>query len=298
MVLVGRKPRIHLDGGFYHVILRGNSKQPIFFDDGDRRKWESLLADGILRYDHRIHAYCWMSNHIHMAVQASTCPLGAFVAFVAAGYARCVNRRLGRTGHLFERRYRALLVQADSYLLELVRYIHRNPVRAGITNSPSHYRWSSHKAYATGVGPDWLTRETVWKLFAADLDAARQHYRAFMQEPPSEEVTQVLRSGQDASRSIIGDDDWLQEIAQPKRTPLKTPTLAEIVSRNCKQFSVTEAELRSRSREHRLAVVRAKIASEATDACAASISEVARMFGRSQPAMSRSISRWRARKRL
>jgi putative transposase len=95
------------------------------------------VDDGLRRYGHRLHAYCWMTNHVHLAIQAGVDSLSRFMNFTASGYARATNRKLGRCGHLFERRYRAILVQEDSYLKELVRYIHCNPVRAGIVDEPS-----------------------------------------------------------------------------------------------------------------------------------------------------------------
>ena len=129
-----RKPRLHVPGGLYHVILRGNDRQNIFFDTEDRRRWESLIEEGLRRYKHRIHAYCWMTNHVHMAIQCHDVPLSGFMSLVASRYARSTNKKVNRTGHLFERRHRAILVQADSYLKELVRYIHFNPVRSGLVD--------------------------------------------------------------------------------------------------------------------------------------------------------------------
>ena len=125
-----RRPRLHLHGGFYHVILRGNGRQAVFFDAEDHEQWQLILYQGLTRYRHRLHAYCWMTNHVHMAIQAGAEPLDGFMGFVASRYARILNRKTGRPGHLFERRYRAILVQQDTYLKELLRYIHLNPVRA------------------------------------------------------------------------------------------------------------------------------------------------------------------------
>ena len=106
-----RKPRIHLPGGFYHIILRGNARQDIYFDSADRIAWQALLEKGLDRYEHRVHAYCWMTNHVHMALQAGAEPLARFMTYLASNYARRINCRKRRSGHLFERRYRAILVQ-------------------------------------------------------------------------------------------------------------------------------------------------------------------------------------------
>ena len=172
-----RKPRVHVPGGVYHVILRGNGRQPIFFTDLDRRRWMRLLAQGIERYHCRVHAYCWMTNHIHMAVQVSDLPLGRFIGWVASQYAKCINRRLRRSGHLFERRYRSKLVAGDEYLLQLVRYIHLNPVVAGIVDSPHRYPWSSHRAYIGYRRDSWLTTDIVLSLFSTKKRQAMDGYR-------------------------------------------------------------------------------------------------------------------------
>jgi REP element-mobilizing transposase RayT len=144
-------------GGLYHVILRGNGRQTIFFDADDRQRWESLIEEGVSRYAHRIHAYCWMTNHVHLAIQCHDIPLAKLMGFVASQYARSTNKKINRSGHLFERRHRAILVQADSYLKELIRYIHQNPLRAGMVDDLTDYQWSSHLAYLQGKQPNWLT---------------------------------------------------------------------------------------------------------------------------------------------
>ncbi len=118
---MARPTRLHVEGGVYHVILRGNDRQAIFFTPADRRHWIALLRRGLDRYGGRVHAYCWMANHIHMALQVADLPLHRLMHWLAMSYSRHTNQRLGRTGHLFERRYRAKLVDTDRYLLELVR---------------------------------------------------------------------------------------------------------------------------------------------------------------------------------
>jgi len=102
---MARKPRIRVYGGFYHVILRGDGRQNIFFAATDRNKWQDILQKGLSRYGRRIHAYCWMTNHIHMAVQVGSQPLANCMGYIASSYARFINRVNCRPGHLFKRRY-------------------------------------------------------------------------------------------------------------------------------------------------------------------------------------------------
>ena len=127
-----RKPRLHIPAAFYHVTLRGNHRQDIFFTADDRILLNAIVAEVIAGYGARLHAYCWMTNHTHMLIQVGDVPLGRIMLRIASRYARQIQARFRTTGHLFERRYHAVLVDVDSYLLELLRYIHLNPIRAQV----------------------------------------------------------------------------------------------------------------------------------------------------------------------
>ena len=153
-----RRPRLHVPGAFYHVTLRGNHRQDIFFTSKHREFLNGIVATVIERFAARLHAYCWMSNHIHMLIQVSDVPLGRIILRIASPYARAVQAELSTTGHLFERRYHAVLVDADEYLLGLLRYMHMNPVRAGMVNHPADYPWSSHHVYLGSREESWVTR--------------------------------------------------------------------------------------------------------------------------------------------
>ena len=133
---MGRPPRIHVPGGVYHVMLRGNNGDAIFADDRDLLGFEALVADAEDRFDHRVHAYCWMPNHVHMVLQLGRGPLSRIIQNLAGRYTRRFNKCHGRVGHLFQGRFRANLVDADSYLLDLVRYVHLNPVRGAWRAGP------------------------------------------------------------------------------------------------------------------------------------------------------------------
>ena len=172
---MARKPRIHLDGALYHVMLRGNGGQSIFLVDDDRDAFEALVAEGVSRFGHRIHAFCWMGNHVHLAIQVADTPLSKIMQNIAFRYTRFINRRAQRIGHLFQGRFKALLVDADSYLLELVRYIHLNPVRAKLVADPADYRWSGHLAYLGKTHKEWLTTDWVLSQFAPASGAAERN---------------------------------------------------------------------------------------------------------------------------
>ena len=290
---MARKPRIHVPGGFYHVILRGNSRQDIFFTKNDRQLWESLISQGVGRYEHRIHAYCWMTNHVHIAIQAGQEPLANFISFVASNYARKINLRSERTGHLFERRYRAIIIDADSYLQELVRYIHLNPVRAMIVAHPEEYPWSSHHTYVGKACPDWLTVTQVLQYFGPTLRSARLRYTKFIDQPQASSLVELMRGGSADDSRTLGPDGWLDRVLDNPVGQLATETLDELIRITCLRYSISERELQSPSRARNLAAIRAEIALTAVEKRIATVSEVARRFGRSQPSISRAMNRLR-----
>jgi putative transposase len=123
-----RLPRLHVEGGCYHVVLRGNHRESIFSTAQDRLVLNAYVAEAIETYDSRIHAFCWMTNHLHALIQIGQQPLGVVVKRFAVRYSRYRHKNLRTTDHLFERRYKAWLVDVDTYFIALLRYIHRNPI--------------------------------------------------------------------------------------------------------------------------------------------------------------------------
>jgi REP element-mobilizing transposase RayT len=165
---------VHVPGGVYHVTLRGNHRQAIFHRDADRERLNEIVADVADRLELRVHAYCWMSNHIHLALQVAERPLGDAMRCIASRHARAVQRDLATSGHLFERRYRPSLVDTDAYLLDVVRYIHLNPVAAKLVADPADYPWSSHRAYLGLASTPWLTCELVLGALTGGRGRARE----------------------------------------------------------------------------------------------------------------------------
>ena len=211
---MARKPRILIEGGFYHVMLRGNGGDAIFFSDDDRVEFERLVAEGVTRFGHRIHAYCWMTNHVHLAIQTESTPLSKIIQNLAFRYTRWVHRRQNQIGHLFQGRYKAIMVEADSYFLELVRYIHLNPVRAGLVRNPEDHFWSGHDAYLGRRHVAWLTTEWVLSQWGTRINAARARYRQFVREGVAEGRREDFHRGNQAGqllgRAIAG-------VAEPQR---------------------------------------------------------------------------------
>jgi len=162
---MARRQRFHTPSASYHIMLRGNDGQPIFISEGDRVRMCLLLQQGVERFGHNVEAFCLMTNHIHLAVQVGDISVSRIMHHLAFRYTRYFNRQYKRIGHLFQGRFKSVLVDDATYLKELVRYIHLNPVRANLVKNPLNYSWSSHRAY---VGLDrfvWLTTNRVLKKF-------------------------------------------------------------------------------------------------------------------------------------
>jgi len=284
-----RKPRVFVPNGIYHVVLRGNGRQDIFFNDLDRRRWMRLVARGIQRYRCQIHAYCWMTNHVHMAVQISDLPLGLFVGWVASQYAKSTNRRLSRTGHLFERRYRGKLIADDEYLLQLVRYIHLNPVVAHMVDNPERYPWSSHRAYLGFRQESWLTTDFVLRVFGTNKRQAKNAYQTFMGE---ESDKHIVNCSIDSDGGLpTKNDEFVQCIQHQKSTRKENLSLSQLIDEQCRQHNIDDEELASLRRTRRNAKVRAEIAITAQQRGIATLHEVATHFNRSDSALCHSIKR-------
>src|SRR3989339_920155 len=152
---MARKPRIEVEGGFYHVIVRGNQRQKVFREEQDFLKYHEFLSDYKDRYEFWLHAYVLMETHVHLLWETGQVPLSKILQGVNQRFTMYFNWRHGTVGHLFEGRYKAILCDRDAYLLSLVRYLHYNPVRAGMVRQPEEYRWSSHRTYL-GLNEDGL----------------------------------------------------------------------------------------------------------------------------------------------
>ena len=136
-------------GELYHLIVRGNNRQAIFFDEVTYREYLQLLYEGIRKYSVKVHAFVLMPNHVHLLMQPMReKALSAALQLIGSSYAKYINRRHERSGHLFQGRFHSSHVAQDAYLLVASRYIHNNPVRAGIVEDAQTYPWSSVRAYA------------------------------------------------------------------------------------------------------------------------------------------------------
>jgi len=258
---MARKPRIHYPGALYRVIVRGNAQQNIFFDNEDRTRFYFLLQEGVERYRHRIHAFCLMTNHFHLALQSGDVHLSSVMQNLSFRYTAWINRRYARSGHLFQGRFKAVLVDADMYLLELVRYIHLNPIRAGLVSDPGEYPWSSHTAYCHVESIPWLTTEWVLSQFSEMKKQAINGYRTFLMDGMKEGHRVEFHRGTGEDSRVFGNDTFIEKVlGRAERNVRRILTLEELIDHVCRRYEIDKSALKEPGKDRRMSEVRGMIA--------------------------------------
>jgi REP element-mobilizing transposase RayT len=177
-----RKPRLHYSGAMYHVITRGNNRQKIFLTEENYKTFLEYLKQIKEKKPFNLYAYCLMPNHIHLLIEVKNEPLSEIMHRLLTGYTKHFNLTNKKWGHLFQGRYKAILCEKDSYLMELARYIHLNPVRAKMVKKPSEYRWSGHKNYLNISKDTLIDEDELLKYFSLDKAEARKLYEHFVRD--------------------------------------------------------------------------------------------------------------------
>ena len=227
---MSRPLRIEWEGGFYHITARGNEKRPIFRIERDFLRFVGRFERIYERYGVVIHAYVLMTNHYHLLLETPRENLSTALHDLNTAYTNYFNRRHDRVGHLFQGRYRSIVVEKDSYLLELSRYIHLNPVRAGMVKRPEAYRWSSYPCYlSSGFCPEWLRREEILGQMDKSPVKGRRKYRQFVEEGLNREIRDPLRAVM-GGIALGGETFWeeVRERVQGLQGGSEVPALREI----------------------------------------------------------------------
>lgn len=208
---MARPLRIEYPDAVYHVTSRGNDRRDIFKKPPDRERFLSTLQSVNDRYNWICHAYCLMDNHCHLLIETPDGNLSLGMRQLNGVYTQSFNRRYRKSGHVFQGRYKAVLIQKDSHLLEVARYIVLNPVRAGLTDKPETWAWSSYRATAGDEKPHpCLTVDWILSQFGMKKKTAMAKYRRFVQEGIKQESVWKDLRGQ----SLLGKDDFLVEFAE------------------------------------------------------------------------------------
>ena len=210
---MARPLRIEYPGAFYHVTSRGNERKAIFKNQRDREKFLSYLESAVVRYGAVIHAYCLMSNHYHLLLETPAGNLSRIMRHVNGAYTTYFNVKRGRAGHLFQGRYKAILVEADEYATELSRYLHLNPVRAGMISRPEEHQWSSYRYYiGQGEAPEWLKTDFLLDYFGGGSVQAKTGYRKFVEALLENEYDSPLKGV--VASTVLGSPAFVAEVTE------------------------------------------------------------------------------------
>jgi putative transposase len=247
--------RLEFEGAFWHVTTRGNERKDIFREDRDRLLFLSLLATAVKRFRWRLHEYCLMTNHYHLVIVTPFRTLAKGMHWLNSEYVRIFNKRYERVGHLFQGRYKGILVDEQNYLDEVRRYTVLNPVRAGMVADPAEYRWSSYRAHAgLELIPEWLYSEWLFDLHT-ERPKCHEMYRDY--------VTARIGStesiwGKLVGQIYLGSAEWIEKmrkvVAEKPRSDehamtqrliprLKMATVVKAVAKTC---GIDEKDLRHR----------------------------------------------------
>lgn len=284
---MARKPRQHVPGGTYHVILRGNDSRPIFFEPEDRYLFYELIQRGKERYGHRVLAFCCMDTHIHLAIRVRTISLSRIVHHLAGRYAARIHRKLSRKGHLFHNRFRAFYVDTEAYFLELVRYIHLNPVRAGLVEDPADFVWSGHRTILGLERLPWLSTDDLLSHFSPVRWRGRLLYDQFIREG--------IETDSPFDLAKLDRTEDLEDLELTDASPLSVastgPALDRILEIVCQEFELPEERLRHRGQDSRRTRAYGWIGLLARDLDSGTLNEIAARVGRDPSTVSRSVCR-------
>jgi REP element-mobilizing transposase RayT len=242
---MARPLRITYPGAFYHVTSRGNEQNDIFKSKRDREKFLEYFESATNRYDAIIHVFCLMGNHYHLLLETPSGNLPQIMQHINGAYTTYFNVKRGRSGHLFQGRYKAILVDIDEYAKELSRYIHLNPVRAKIVKTVEEYGWSSYPFYIGEKKPSkWLNRDFILGYFGNKVSIAQKGYRRFVNAITDKKHDNPL--DEVVSSTILGSPDFIafikDKFLSDKKADKYIPALKELIEKPSLKDIIAEVE--------------------------------------------------------
>jgi putative transposase len=294
---MARKPRIHSPGAIFHVILRGNARQDIFSDDKDRYRFYEILQKSCERFQHRIHAFCMMTNHVHLAIQVGEISLSRIMQNVSLRYTQWFNWRHNKSGHVFQGRYKAVMVDADAYLLELAAYIHLNPVRAHISERPENHHWSSYRAYLGEETLTWLETASILSHFSANVKKARTMFAGFVEGRMADGRREEFHGEKTRDSRIFGDDSFVEDIlAESESLPERKPDVNAVVAAVKKLYNIPDEHLKSHGRERMATEARGLAAWATLELSGGKLTELSKLVARDPSTLTCAVRRLEKRR--
>ena len=316
-----RQPRLDVEGALHHVIVRGIERSPIFKDNKDRQRFVDRLADLVGATGTKVYAWALIPNHFHLLLRSGASGLPTFMRRLLTGYAITFNKRHNRSGHLFQNRYKSIICEEDPYFLELVRYIHLNPLRSRVVrtiNELDAYPWSGHRSLLGRASVPWQDGDSVLIRFGQKEKAARTAYRRFMEKGVSQghrpELTggglvrslggmqQVLERRNKKDRvatdeRILGAGDFVKKLiekAKENRTYLsrseRIEKMEQFINERCRERGIRVEALTGGSKAGMIPKLRSDLAVLLVNELGISYAEIARRLGISTPRVSKIIA--------
>ncbi len=294
---MARKSRIHRPGAVYHVIQRGNDRKDIFLDEQDRHRFYEILKNACERFGCRILAFCLMTNHIHLAVLVDDIPLSRIMQNLSQRYTQWYNWRQQKSGHVFQGRYKAVMVDGDAYLLELAAYLHLNPIRANLSERPEDYPWSSHRAYLGKERLAWLETETLLSRLSFRVEKARGLFDEFVEGRIAEGRRKEFHGEEVADSRIFGDDDFVEKaLAQEELPPIQKPDINAILAAIRVLYAIDDDLLAAQNQKREASEARSLAAWATLELGSGTLAELASRVGRDPSTLSCAIRRLEKRR--
>ncbi len=246
---MARKTRVHFPGALYHVMVRGNNGERIFSKEHQKRKYIQKMAKYKKQFAFKLFSYCIMDNHAHLLIQVEDTPLSEIMQRLQQVYTQWFNRNYGRTGHVFQQRYKALLCDKENYLLQVIKYIHLNPVTANIRQG-INYKWSSHVHYIDLVDDGLVDTDEVLGIFSKKRKQAIKEYLQFMEQEPEENALRDYREFQPEEKMLPPTGIGIQS---------KQISIDELIEKICFQEQVSINELVKKTRIQKISDLRKAI---------------------------------------
>ena len=285
----GRQLRIHKPNTIHHVMIRGNNGQPIFFGNDYFQYFLAILEASSKKFDHKILSYCLMSNHVHLIVHIHDSPLSSLMQYINFRYARWLNHKQKRIGHLFQGRYRSLEVRNEAYLVNLFRYVHFNPIAAKMVTCLDYYAWSSHFYYLQGDAPSWMEINFILDLIRSKRNL---NYDMFinnaLESKDWKPLMRILESGK-----IEYNKDAVQELQAEGMRELTENTVKltphDVLEKVCHQLNADKMALLGTSRNRSIAKQRIFFANCLLKYTEMNITDVAEFLQRTRSTLRRQL---------
>lgn len=306
-----RQARLDAPDALHHVMVRGINKIAIFIDDHDRESFIERLHINLNDCGCSVYAWSLMDNHLHLLIKSGGRGLSSLMRKQLTWYAVYFNHKYHRSGHLFENRYKSTICEEERYLLALIRYIHFNPMRAGIVKTLEEldqYKWSGHSVIMGNQKREWMATRYVLAQFGGALKKAKTAYRRFVEEGISQgrsteltggglirsqggwsEVISKKRKGMvlESDERVLGGSEFIRQIleesAEEDNAQLKvrrtTKSISDIVEEQSVETGISQRELRSGSRKRKISRARAVIARRCVEELGMTYADIARVLG-------------------